>query len=146
MYQIKKEITKEEIVNNFNYYDLVALQSALEINFVKINSTRMDIDARKLKVIKKNEELGVMQYGIFYSHKTLKKIQEQAELIGTLVETMLKLKEKEAGFPKFHKPKEVNFQYYAEDYKQVWSVIFEEGKWFLVRKDDIPVKPTNWSD
>ena len=146
MYQVKKEVTKQEIVDNFNYYHLVALSELLGLKFIELKSTRIDLEAKKLKVETRNGKMGVVQYGIFYSHDDLKKKQEEAELIGTLVETMLKLKEMEAGFPKNYQPKQTQLQYYAEDYKQVWKLIYEEEKWYLVRTEDLPMPPTNWGD
>jgi len=146
MYQVKEEITKQKIVDNFNYYHLVALNKLLGLKFIEIDSTRIDLEARELKIETRNGEMGVVQYGNFYSHNDLKKIQEEAELIGTLVETMLKLKEMEIGFPKTYRPEQIELQYYAEDYKQVWKLIYEEEKWYLVRVEDIPMPPTNWGD
>lgn len=146
MYQVKKEVTKQEIVDNFTYYHLVALNNLLGLKFIKLDLTRMDLEAKKLKIETRNGKMGVVEFGIFYSHDDLKKEQEEAELIGTLVETMLKLKEMEIGFPKNYKPEQTQMQYYAEDYKQVWKLIYEEEKWYLVRMEDVSMPPINWGD
>jgi hypothetical protein len=146
MYQVKKEITKQEIVDNFDYYHLVALSELLDLKFIELKSTRMDLEAKKLKIETRNGKMGVVQYGVFYSHDDLKKKQEEAELIGTLVESMLKLKEMEIGFPKNYQPKQTQLQYYAQNYKQIWKLIYEKEKWYLARVEDVPVPPINWGD
>lgn len=145
-YQVKKEITKENILGDFNYYDLLALENILLNKNLTLHSTRMDLEAKKLKPVTRNGEVGVIQFGIFYSEKKLLKEMEKVETIADIVTKLLKLKQEDIIFRRSFDVLETKMQFYAEDYKQHWKVIYEEEKWFLVRDKDIPMPPTNWSD
>ncbi|NCU41495.1 MAG: hypothetical protein EOM19_02085 [Candidatus Moranbacteria bacterium] len=148
MEEYRKRITKEEILKNFSYYDIVALQKILGSNFAEIGSTRQDLQAAKEKVIKQGEEYGVKIYGAFVSHKRLKEEQEKVELIADIVTALLRLKEKEIMFKKGFTSKCVEIQYWGQDFLQQWRVKHEEenGEWFLERIEDIPQPSRNWGD
>ena len=148
-FQVKKEISKTNIIEDFNYYDLLALENILLRNGLTLHSTRNDLEAKKLQPVRRNGELGVIQFGVFYSEKQLLKEVEKVEMISDVVINLLKLKEMEPGFTERsleNTPLETKMQFYAEDYKQHWKIIYDEEKFFLVRVDDIPVKPIYWGD
>lgn len=147
-YKEKHLITKENIIENFGYEELVALEKVLENKFVSLHTTRLDLTAKKEPLVKRNEEYGIVRYGCFYSEKRLKEKVIEIETIAEVVALTLELKKLQLlPMEKPFSSKEHSLVYYGTQKKQVWQIILEDEKWYLVRlKDQNLIKDIEWGD
>lgn len=148
IYKEKYLITKENIVENFRYEELVALEKVLENKFVELHSTRLDLDAKKEPMVKNNGEYGIIRYGCFYSEKRLKEAVIEIEAIAEVIVATLELKRLQLL------PMQIPFRsqkqsclYYGTQAKQVWQIILEDENWYLIRLEDEKLeKSIEWGD
>jgi len=141
----KYEITKENILNNFDYYKLLPLEKILNFKFVELHNTRMDLTAKNKKPIKSQTgEIGIVEYGNFYSYKNLKKTFEETEVIAEIICNALKLKKLQSSHCRLDTDP-VELVYWGSYYKEVWQLILEDDEWYLIRLEDIPHNQV-WGD
>lgn len=149
-FEIKKEITGENILENFNYYDFVAIIKLLYLDKVFDNTPlRKDKELKDKPIVKSQSGTeGKYDYSNFYSLEYLERDKQQACYWADLITSYLKLLEIEYS-NKSKETREVQLQYWSEDYKQIWQLQYEEEtkKWYLIKlKRIIPLPPQNWGD
>lgn len=144
-----KVITKENIIDNFIYYDLVPLQKCLGLDgVINIASTRIDLDlAYKPTVFSQDGSTeGRYDGSNFYSLEHIEKVKKEVEAIADIVMGILKLKELRPIYEK--RTKEAELQYWGSDYTMFYVVDYDKEKkeWHLIKLEKSNHNPQNWSD
>ena len=147
MEKYKKIITRENIINDFNYYDLVQVRKCLELDGIAdINLTRLDLKTKNQEVIERNGVKGKLDYSNFYSLEYLKEAKEKAELAADIICGILELRVRTYNPNK--RSKEASVQYWGNDQIEFFVIDYDETnkEWFIEKLEKTIPNPQNWSD
>ena len=144
----RKIITKENIIDNFTYYDLVPIQKCLGLNeIVDIASTRMDLTlAHKPTVFSSQDIEGRYDGSNFYSLEHIEKVKKEVEAIADIIMGILTLRSLKPLYKK--RTQEAELQYWGSDNTMFYVIDYDEEKkeWYLEKLDKFNHRPQKWGD
>ena len=151
-YNRDKEITRENIVNNFDYYDFVALADFFQMKNFELGRSlvpvRLDLELRDKPVVVHQGVEGKMNYSDFYSLEYLKSIEKKVHLIANFVCSVTEMIITGTN-PDLIKEQSTGMQFWGCNYKEIWKLKFDKERrnFFLRRLDTkIDLPPRNWGD